>query len=392
MLGKAFEITLRLAMHIQALSVAVKFLETIPESKLENLTEELDEKITKRVQNSTPTDFIVNAVTLEHGIKLGEYFNTMKLALANYKFNAKLPFKQIIQKLLRDINNRPSVCGVFVGESKDTVKICKKILYHHAMSMMPKDVADGNFKAPLVKQAMSLLAQIGLGDVVEHCSSNRAKTLLFTKASFEVVSTNAGIGRHVTNLGLDLVDFLENLKHCEEREEQQGPGTESEDDDAENSVIQSGGNSASRNCYSSGYDSHDNMSYRAATARNSDITNKLGPKEKRRLNGESSESSKRIRKAVHRPILQNKTNNLPYKLPEESNLMKAGFQRTNNQTVIDTSLTMEAEGTLSLVLYSLYILTRGYSKNKFCKYMSKNFYFGQKRPPTPHFFLSHRKT
>ena len=216
------------------------------------------------------------------------------------------------------------------------------------MSMIPKDVSDGNFKAPQCKQSMALLAKYGLGKVEEHTAENSIKTLLFTKTSYEEVMTNAELARHVTSLGLDLNDFLDNLKHCEAKDLKNSTTNEEQESDDDSEQEQKRGSNVT-SC-SSGYDSfHENVT----SVRHTDITKNLAPRSKRPVSEETTNSSKKQRQSTQRPVLCNKTNNLPYKLPDNNGLMKVAMQRSNAaKTVIDTSLTIEPERRFCLLFFS----------------------------------------
>jgi hypothetical protein len=216
MLGKCMTILVRNCLALKAIEVSCSYLSTITGASDPILSRTFETEC--NLIEFSQRDFIIDVPIFKQAEYLTDYFNSTKLFLSNYVVNPQDSFDAMLNKLFDEEDRAPIVGGVFLNVREPKLGFMKKLMMHQSSEICPKDITKGNCKTAPVIEAMRELGLVGLGSIRIHTAQNSVVVTTFTKPLYSFVRDSPALGKHVSDLGLDLDRYLEILFLTEERE------------------------------------------------------------------------------------------------------------------------------------------------------------------------------
>jgi hypothetical protein len=167
------------------------------------------------VEGQTPIAFVITLDTCEAAALMLEHFNKTKLFLANYIINPLESFEIIANKIFLEHRNKPTIGGDFVNMEPKIVHLMQKILRADFTVVVPQIITKGNGRVDDVIEAMKILEKYSLGKTQMSKALNSHLLTQFTKISSVSILAQPCLGEHISNLALDLNEFIDHIVKTE---------------------------------------------------------------------------------------------------------------------------------------------------------------------------------
>lgn len=210
----------RCSIIIKSLQEACNYLYDIKGANSIEIDQQFENRCREVVSNLPPSTFIIEKSVVEQARLLIDYFHMHKLVFASYQVDPKMSFREAIDIIFDENEQKPQISGIFTREKPNIIRLMRKILFYSKDSNpTASQIANGNDPVELVELAMRKLEEANLGSCSEQRSGNNRKYTTFNHISIEELTLNPELAITIQNLGCDLNKFKENLINFESQRE-----------------------------------------------------------------------------------------------------------------------------------------------------------------------------